>query len=434
MTRRPSDRVVSLSVSVAALAAASGIQIERGRRAHEPESPGLTVEHGPAAMVDRKAPAVARDGPAQHALRCSATGCSIAPGRGPCRKPIEPVLRWRFETGGPVTASPALSPDGGSVYVGSHDGYLYALDRHGKRRWSRFLGGKVYSGALVGKNGHVFVGSDARALWSFSATGELRWRFRTAGEADTTPAQAPDGTLYFAAGASLYALGAQGRELWRLRVPAKIYSSPALGPDGTIYTGSQDDHLYAVDRAGRVRWRYRTRGDVDAAPLVGQHGNVYVGSDDDRLYALSADGRLRWAANLGGHVRARPALDAHGGVIASSFGPRATILSLDARLGRVRWHHRLPLAYSTEAGSRSGAVVGVRGSIYVGAHDHKLYAFDPHGRLRWTYRTAGRIDSTPTLGPDNALYFGTRGGAVYALTDSALRCEQASANERPPSP
>ena len=35
---------------------------------------------------------------------------------------------WVFETGDAVKSSPAVDPDTGLVFVGSHDGRLYALD------------------------------------------------------------------------------------------------------------------------------------------------------------------------------------------------------------------------------------------------------------------------------------------------------------------
>ena len=46
-------------------------------------------------------------------------------------------MAWRFQTGGPVQSTPAVAD--GVLYVGSGDGYLYALDaRTGglRRRWS----------------------------------------------------------------------------------------------------------------------------------------------------------------------------------------------------------------------------------------------------------------------------------------------------------
>ena len=40
------------------------------------------------------------------------------------------TLRWKFKTGGPIHASPVIVD--GTVYVGSTDGTLYALDA---KRW-----------------------------------------------------------------------------------------------------------------------------------------------------------------------------------------------------------------------------------------------------------------------------------------------------------
>src|SRR5438067_1255322 len=43
-------------------------------------------------------------------------------------------LKWKFKTGDVVYSSPAVAD--GAVYVGSHDGYLYALDtKTGEERW-----------------------------------------------------------------------------------------------------------------------------------------------------------------------------------------------------------------------------------------------------------------------------------------------------------
>ena len=50
--------------------------------------------------------------------------------------------RWKFRTGGPVAASPALA--GGRVFVGSYDGRFYALDaRTGELLWKFNTGGGV---------------------------------------------------------------------------------------------------------------------------------------------------------------------------------------------------------------------------------------------------------------------------------------------------
>ena len=93
---------------------------------------------------------------------------------------------WRYQTGGNVRSSPALSGTGGNAtaFAGSYDGYLYALDAAtGALRWRYQTGGYVYSSPAVSKDdATVFVGSDDGYLYALdAATGALRWRYQTGG-------------------------------------------------------------------------------------------------------------------------------------------------------------------------------------------------------------------------------------------------------------
>src|SRR5260221_13053532 len=48
------------------------------------------------------------------------------------------ALNWAFKTGGPIAATPTVV--GGTVYVGSWDGYEYALGAAiGTLKWNKFL-------------------------------------------------------------------------------------------------------------------------------------------------------------------------------------------------------------------------------------------------------------------------------------------------------
>src|SRR6266568_5800215 len=76
------------------------------------------------------------------------------------------ALKWAFSTGGPIAASPTVV--GGIVYVGSWDGYEYALDAaSGAMKWKTFLGQTTapcypqlagVSSAADAENGGVYVG------------------------------------------------------------------------------------------------------------------------------------------------------------------------------------------------------------------------------------------------------------------------------------
>jgi hypothetical protein len=68
------------------------------------------------------------------------------------------TLKWRHLIGTRVRSSPAVTADG-TVYVGSDDGNLNALDSAGDPRWAFPTGAYVYSSPLIGTNGTIFIGS-----------------------------------------------------------------------------------------------------------------------------------------------------------------------------------------------------------------------------------------------------------------------------------
>src|SRR5581483_8850150 len=88
----------------------------------------------------------------------------------------QPAIRWRLTTNGPIRSSPLVV--GSSVYVGSGDQYLRAVDVvSGKERWRFETGGSISSSPCFA-GGVVYVASRDRCLYAVAAdSGQLRWRF-----------------------------------------------------------------------------------------------------------------------------------------------------------------------------------------------------------------------------------------------------------------
>src|SRR6266581_1703801 len=94
------------------------------------------------------------------------------------------ALKWAFKTGGPIAASPTVV--GGTVYVGSWDGYEYALDAtSGAMKWKTFLGQTTascypqlagVSSAADVENGVVYVGGGDSNWYALdAASGGILW-------------------------------------------------------------------------------------------------------------------------------------------------------------------------------------------------------------------------------------------------------------------
>lgn len=63
----------------------------------------------------------------------------------------------------------------------------------------------------------------------------------------------------------------------------------------------------------------------------------------------------------------------------------------------------------------SSPSIDENGTVYVGAYDGNLYAFDETGALKWTFHTNDAIDASPTIGPDGTIYVGSYDSNVYAI-------------------
>ena len=115
-------------------------------------------------------------------------------GRSPYTGPERPELKWIFTTGGEVASSPAIGVNG-TIYVGSADNKLYAINPDGTRKWSFNASGVVGSSPAIGADGTIYVGSYDSNLYAVNPNGSEKWSFTAGGEIVSSPAIGPDGTL-----------------------------------------------------------------------------------------------------------------------------------------------------------------------------------------------------------------------------------------------
>jgi outer membrane protein assembly factor BamB len=237
----------------------------------------------------------------------------------------------------PVAGSAAVAQ--GMVYIGSLDGYLYALDAAtGKRIWQFKTQAQPLSPPALAA-GTLFVGSTEGILYALHArTGYTRLRFRTRERLQDSPVVA-NGLVYFPSGGQIYAVAADAREfpgqyefqlvwaqlwIWQFPVPRPpsqpgsrwrfsprqppggLLSAPAVAPEA-FYVGDTAGYLYARDAlTGAGLWQFQAGGALMAAPVV-IGPRVYFGATDGVLYALDrTHGELLWTLSLGAPIQATP--------------------------------------------------------------------------------------------------------------------------------
>jgi eukaryotic-like serine/threonine-protein kinase len=231
------------------------------------------------------------------------------------------TLRWKFKTDGRITSSPAVSA--GIVYFGSFDSNFYAVSAAtGQLKWKfktdgerRFAAAHLHGAEPAAEtmpdpfdfylsspsvsNGTVYFGSGDTNIYALdAATGNLKWKFKTGDVVHASPAVS-DGTLFVGSWDSyFYALDATtGKERWRFKTgeDAEIHNqigiqSSAAVANGAVYFGCRDSKFYAVDAAsGKQLWAFDNKGSwVIASPAV-KDGKVYFATSDSGLFhALDA--------------------------------------------------------------------------------------------------------------------------------------------------
>ena len=324
-------------------------------------------------------------------------------------------VEWRAQTEGYVESSAAFAGDG-TIYIGSGDGRVYAVNPNGTVRWSYQTGGSVDSSPAIGDNGELYVGSCDHHLYCISPSGALNWRYSTGNMIWSSPAVGLDGTIHFGGqDGYIYALNANGTLKWRYNTGAAVWSSPAIAEDGTIYYACGNGKLYALTSAGAFKWSYTTGTAADSSPAIGNGGVIYFGSGDGYFHAINPNGTLRWRAYTGNLVDSSAAIGADGTVYVGTGGA-ATIGTMRAYApeGVELWRVNLT------GGVRSSPALDATGNIYFGAADGVVHALRPDGTTIWTAAAGDSVMGSPAIGPNGQVVVGSDDGAVYCFKDYPL--------------
>lgn len=194
-------------------------------------------------------------------------------------------LSWKFKTGGEQKI-------GRKGLWGMQPEILYMEDP-----FDFFISSPV----VHGKNDQatVYFGSTDGNLYALNAdNGKLKWKFRTTGAIRSTPC-IYDGIVYVGSWDQyIYAVDQKSGELvWKYKTKADAENhllegiqASVVAENGLVFLGSRDGFFYALDaKKGNLQWQYSTYPSWIASTSVVNHGTVFFGtSDSHQLIALDA--------------------------------------------------------------------------------------------------------------------------------------------------
>jgi outer membrane protein assembly factor BamB len=328
-------------------------------------------------------------------------------------------VAWVQRADGPLRTGAVISEDGGTVYIGSDKGTVYALSA----TTGRPAGAYPVSGAV---SGLTVVGA---TLLAGSADGEVhaiktrdlgyRWVSEAAGGAIAGAPTRYQNVVY--AGSDdhyVYALNlVDGQRRWRQRTGGATLVSTPPGT-GVVSAVSQDGNVYVLSAGtGKVLGKKAVSGVVSADPLMARY-DLYFGTSKGVVYNMpSFDPEVDTTVDVGwtfaadGPVTGPPAVAGSGDTVYVAT-TRGTVCAIQpgglGNPGTQLWSYRV-------GGAVQGGLAVYNGVAYVGCADGYVYAIDILSQeLRWQYKVGGPVTAT-IVAKAGLVYVGTLGNQVYAL-------------------
>jgi len=258
------------------------------------------------------------------------------------------------------SSSPAVSPDGQSVYVTGYAGAFAFRTRDGKVLWKKTVFDNYYEFSEKEYAGQA-------RMWKKTASKGYPQIFAT------TPAISADGTrLYAGAGDndfqsdSFFCIDAEdGSLIWQ-------YVNP--------HPPQQESEEFVTEVHPEEEY---VRGYLGGASL-GPDGTVYVASMHGWLISLTDNGDSyteNWAYNVGAEMRMPPSMDAKGFLYVGSSSAGGYIHKVDSRTGK-----KAPGKWPVKTTARevfANIAIASDGTVYANSEDHRLWAFNPDGTVKW---------------------------------------------------
>ena len=369
----------------------------------------------------------------------------------PIEAAFEPEIKWDIDVGDGVEdyfsrLAPAVAY--GKVFAASRDGIVVAIDQEtGKKIWeqdfanyenysfkkamlwysNRAVSAKISGGLSVAYQSVYFGTEDGYVYALEESTGELKWKVGVKGEVISAPAVDAGVVLVNTTSGHLIALNPEnGEQKWVTEsdVPPltlRGVSAPAADSGGALIGTPSGKLKVSILETGMVAWETQIASpsgatelerivDIDVKPLV-FGGNVFVVSYNGTLSAVELrTGQVIWTREYGSYRNI--SIDGNRLFVVDNS---SNIFAIDRRSGVELWSN-----------------VGLKDRNITSATPHGDYVVvgDMFGFIHWFTKDEGKLvaqlavgdddeDEAIFTGPisaDNILYVQTRDGKVAAVT------------------
>jgi serine/threonine protein kinase/outer membrane protein assembly factor BamB/tetratricopeptide (TPR) repeat protein len=315
---------------------------------------------------------------------------------------------WVVQTGGPIESP--LVQDGNVFYVGSRDGYMYAITKDGKKKWSFHAGLLAdISGGVTFDDSQVYFGSYRGEIYGLDKNnGKARWKQSVGAAVRTTPCWAGTHICFANENSILSFVTPQGQIAWQLNLQDKCYTSPVAWERKVVFVAT-GQKLFAISVAKRqALWQQTLKGQLRSGPLIEQK-HIYYTTSSNQVCKISLAGQKAWETTLPSILCEALYISANQVLVGDKNG---LVYCLDNNSGKVLWQK--DTATISGSGAITPAIIETGKMVLAAnmAHRFVVMAKD-NGNIVWEYEFPDAF-SSQALFSQGVLYVGSDKGQIYA--------------------
>ena len=340
-------------------------------------------------------------------------------GRSPYKGPQRPNILWIRDMENGIFSGPVIGEEG-NIYFGSYyvfGDYFYSYTANGNFNWQYETGGgrATQSGILIDSSNTIYFGSRDSCLYALNPDGSFKWKYKTSASIDQTVIPNIDlqGNIYVSnSKGEFYSFKPDGVLNWSVLYTNGFEDkSPTFSPDGnTIYIAGFDSNLYALNLDGSIKWEFSC-GQIEYGSMVDSYGNIYF-TAGQYLYSIDSNGVKNWVYFIFGDPPAIPTIDYDGNVYAIAVDTNCCpyylkLISLTYS-GELRWEYIFEDSEIDDF--LQPLICDSEGTVYVGStFGYNYYAVSSDGELKWKLPlipVMQQVDNTGAIAKDGTLFLG----------------------------
>ena len=328
-------------------------------------------------------------------------------GLNPGPSPAGSLFRsWRFDTGGELYSSPAVS--GNTLIIGSKSGFLYALNATtGESIWTRDLGQYIVRSSPAISDKSIVINNGYQVIALSIDDGSTLWTQDISFAGDTSPTIAGASVYIASQGGAVYSLAlATGEQKWHIQIDGLLFGSPTVDENQVFLANDRGKVTAVAIDSGAINWTMAADGGI-FAPIISDDDTIMFTTNSGKTYKVySATGKPEWIYDAGGTSGGATTFETV--IVTSDNGGVSAIRRVD---GQLLW------LVPTGGAITVGPTI-VSDLVYV-ASGQTLYGFDlDTGTLQFTYSTGYIIQTAPVV-VNGMVFVGGRDGYLDAIVGDA---------------